>query len=152
MLHWCSSRFCLGPSLFLLYINDSTFCSDKFNYTLFADDTCLFSSHKDEEHLQNEINSGLISVKSLLINNKLSISISKLCYILFLKKKTNIEELSLKISNTNLERKQSTKYLGVVIDEHLTWKPHLSLILGKIRQDLGIICKLTHILPPKTLD
>ena len=39
----------LGPLLFLLYINDIVLSSDVFKFTLFADDTSLFYSHKNAE-------------------------------------------------------------------------------------------------------
>ena len=41
-----------------------------------------------------------------------------------------------------IEQKNYVKYLGVFIDEHLTWKEHISNISKKISRGVGIICKL----------
>lgn len=40
----------LGPSPFLLYINDIHVTAPKLSFNLFADDACLFYSSKDIRH------------------------------------------------------------------------------------------------------
>ena len=49
----------LGPLLFLLYINDIVLSSEVFKFTLFADDTSLFYSHKSKSEAINTINQEL---------------------------------------------------------------------------------------------
>ena len=49
--------------------------------------------------------------------------------------------------NVNLERKGCIKYLGVLIDEHLSWKHHINLITTKISKTVGLIAKLRHFVP-----
>ena len=46
----------LGPILFLLYINDFHYCSDLFDFHLFADDANQFFRHKNLATLQFNIN------------------------------------------------------------------------------------------------
>ena len=60
-------------------------------------------------------------------------------------------EISLNISNSDgsshaLERKQCIKYLGVMIDESLTWKYHIAFICSRISRNIGIISKLRYYL------
>ena len=55
-------------------------------------------------------------------------------------------EISLNTSNSDgfshaLERKQCIKYLGVMIDESLTWKYHIAFICSRISRNIGIIAK-----------
>ena len=38
------------------------------------------------------------------------------------------------------------KYLGVMIDESLTWKYHIAFICSRISRNIGIISKLRHYL------
>ena len=45
-----------------------------------------------------------------------------------------------------LERKKCIKYLGVMIDEHLTWKNHISFIRARISRNIGILSKLRYYL------
>ena len=52
-------RFYLGPSPFLLYINDLPLCSKTPRFILFADDTNILLSHYDPEILESLINTEL---------------------------------------------------------------------------------------------
>ena len=60
-------------------------------------------------------------------------------------------EISLNISNSDgsshvLERKQCIKYLGVMIDESLTWKHHIAFVCSRISRNIGIMSKLRYYL------
>jgi len=50
----------------------------------------------------------------------------------------------------DLERKDHVKYLGVIIDQHLSWKHHINYIALKISRNIGIISRLRHFVPLKT--
>ena len=53
----------------------------------------------------------------------------------------------------NLERETFVKYLGVLIDSHLSWKSHEDYISLKISKTIGIISRLWHFIPsPIVLD
>ena len=49
----------LGPLLFLLYINDLCDVSKALDFILFADDTNIFYSHKDQNYLMEIVNTEL---------------------------------------------------------------------------------------------
>ena len=49
------------------------------------------------------------------------------------------------------ERKDDVKYLGVIIDQHLSWKHHINYIALKISRNIGIISLFRHFVPLKTL-
>ena len=42
------------------------------------------------------------------------------------------------------------KYLGILIDKNLTWKPHIDLITLKVSKAIGIIARLLRLVPFKT--
>jgi len=67
----------LGPLLFILYINDFINSSEIFHKIIFADDTNLFTSHRNLHKLQDIVNSELTKVDSWFKCNKLSQNISK---------------------------------------------------------------------------
>ena len=54
-------------------------------------------------------------------------------------------------SYISLECKNYVKYLGVLIDENLSWKYHIAHIASKISKTIGIIASLRHFVPLNTL-
>ena len=53
--------------------------------------------------------------------------------------------------NVALECKEFVRYLGVIIDNNLSWKHHIDHVAIKISRTVGLICKLRHFLPKHTL-
>ena len=122
----------LGPLLFLLYINDIHNCSELISIVLFADDTNILYSHtclkKLNEIIQVEIN----KITDWLNANKLSINTEKTKFILF-RTKNKKPKYTINISiNINIKKVKNTTFLGIVIDEFLTWCNHLDLITKKL--------------------
>ena len=60
----------LGPLLFLVYINDIAINYNILNFQLFADDTCIFYSHKNMKTLETTLNNELVNASNWLIANK----------------------------------------------------------------------------------
>ena len=54
-------------------------------------------------------------------------------------------------NNSKLEWKFECKYLGVILDSCLTWKPHIEYMCNKLRPKIGLLSRLRHILPCKEL-
>ena len=52
----------------------------------------------------------------------------------------------LKINETEIQREQAPKFLGVIIDENLTWKNHIDLIENKISKNIGVLFKASKVL------
>ena len=148
----------LGPLLFLIYINDIYNVSDKLEFYLFADDTNLLYADKNLKSLETTMNLELSKVCEWLTANKLSLNIKKTNFVIFhpYQKRLN-HEVTLKIYDNHthkqfsLERKDYIKYLGVLIDNHLTWKYHISHVASKISRNIGIIARLRHFTPFSTL-
>ena len=116
--------FILRPLLFSIYINDLPKAS-QFETRLYADDTALILSEKELDILNKNINKELIKVKNWLNKNKLSPNLAKTKYMLI---KPIIKNFHL---DQQFERSYSTKYLGLIFDEDLTWKPHLHYMQKK---------------------
>ena len=51
------------------------------------------------------------------------------------------EGLYTMINNIAIKRVSNVKFLGVIIDEHLTWKSHINLVKNKAAKMIGIIKK-----------
>ena len=142
----------LGPLLFLLYINDLANVSDKLFSVLFADDTNVFVSGKNINDLVSTLNCELSKLVSWLNCNKLSLNLTKTNFMLFHHSKLPCTMLGdIVINNHVIERVSSTKFLGIVLDETLSWKDHLKFIKQKIAKVIGIICKCRKLLYKRTL-
>ena len=59
--------------------------------------------------------------------------------------------VNLKIDNENLAEVEKTKFLGVMIDNKLTWKYHVNYIAGKIARGIGILIKARTFLKKETM-
>ena len=143
----------LGPLLFILYINEISNSSNLLKFILFADDTNVFFSGKDISTLNHVVNNELEKVANWLIANQLSINLKKTNYIIFKprQKMLDYNKFSIQIKNASIERKESTKFLGVIVDEHLCLKDHISAVASKISKSIGIISKSRYYLSQKSL-
>ena len=141
----------LGPLLFLLYINDLPNASNFF-VKLFADDTFLSLSSHNFNELKRKTNSEIKKIYNWLIANKLTLNVKKSKFMIISKRKgVNKNCFKLKINGVLLERCSSYKYLGLFIDESLTWKDHVKHICQKLSKVCGILSKIRHCVDMKTL-
>ena len=97
--------------------------SNIFQFFLFADDTTIFYQSKPQDNVSDIINKELVNVSNWLSANKLNLNVSKSNFLHFhhgqLHSKPSID---IKINGIKVDEKDSTKYLGVIIDNKLNWK------------------------------
>ena len=117
----------LGPLLFLIYINDFPNSSNKLSFILFADDSNLFFSHSDLAFLTDTVNSELKSVVNWFRANKLSLNISKTCYMLFSNTVCDLPR-KIMIDDSTIVKTDCCKFLGLYIDSRLTWRNHIDYL------------------------
>ena len=100
---------CLGPLLFLIYVNDLPRALKISRTSMFADDTCLYHQSSDVYLLNEAINKDLTDVDNWLKGNKLSLNVVKTHSMLISTKrklkglKSKNESLRLKIRVDELE-------------------------------------------------
>ena len=140
----------LGPLLFLLYINDMKNCSKILKFIQFADDTTLLFSSNNIAHLRNTLETEANKVFIWLAANKLIINLTKTYSMLFTNKHGNLK-LPLQIQNINIEEKSEFSFLGVIIDNKLTWKHHIQHITNKVSKSIAILRLLRHKFPKHIL-
>jgi len=142
----------LGPILFLLYINDLALISPTLFFILFADDTNVFYSHGSWQELARIVYKELSKIADWFCANKLTLNLDKTNFILFRshRKAPPGDNLDLLINNTPIEQVESAKFLGVHIDQHLTWSIHINHISAKIAKNVGILTRIAYLLPKTT--
>ena len=131
----------LGPLFFLLCINDLPNVSEKLFAILFADDTSVFLEGKDLAEITNTLNAELAKLTFWLSANKLTLNTSKSHFMIFhrAKLKSSDTKIPVILSNTILEQVTFIKFLGVIIDNKLTFERHIVYTKNKISKGLGII-------------
>ena len=120
---------------------------------MYADDTSLYISDKNVKKLVEKSNKELARVDDWLIANKLTLNVSKTNFILFRPPKGKKLQAKpvVSIRGKQIERVSSTKFLGVYVDQHLSWKTHMKNLLIKLRCSLGAVCKVKLLLNRATL-
>ena len=124
----------LGPLLFLVYVNDIMKACVKCNFTLYADNTVLFYSAKSALELQSSLNLDLFYLSNWFARNRSTLNPSKCKFIVFGSpaKLAKLNEVELCINDYTLDRVASFKYLGVILNQSLTWADHIEVISNKI--------------------
>ena len=141
----------LGPLLFLIYINDLYLVCNHCTPILFADDTNLFISGVDIDHMQNILNDELHHISQWLMTNKLSLNVKKTHYMVIIKKRIARSGMMIKINGQAISEVSKTKFWGVIIDNKINWKDHISYIAGKVSRGIGMMIKARKYLQKEAL-
>ena len=117
---------CLGPLLFLLYINDLPNIPEVLHFYLFADDTNIYYEADNMEKLETVVNKELRKLGTWLIGNRLSLNIDKTNFLIFhLYNKPLKQRITLKIHKKAISESDYMNYLGIMVDSTLTWNIHI---------------------------
>ena len=154
----------LGPMLFLIYINDLVYsqcdcksnccesnCMDIASFILYADDTNLFVSGKTVDEVMDKVNNILGKLKLYFEANYLHLNIKKSKIIHFKSPRDNslTPNYNIKFNDKELEHKTEIKFLGVKIEERLSWVPHIRFVTNKVRCSIAHLYEMRRIIPKK---
>ena len=140
---------CLGPILFLLFINDLPE-GILSNVRLFADDCVLYKdiySHQDCIELQND----LMKLGIWEHNWLMKFNVSK-CHSMRISRHRTDKQInySYTLHGQKLDEVKETKYLGVTITNTLDWTPHIHNITTKATKTLGLLRRNLSLAPRET--
>ena len=139
----------LGPLFFLIYINDLATTSDDLKYILFADDTTLILSDKNFSSLTQRTNSELERISQWAVMNRLTINTDKTESMIFSNRPYSLNENEVKLGPSNIHPKQFCKFLGVFIDDKISFTPHVKHISDKLSKSAGILYRIRDCLTPE---
>ena len=145
----------LGPSLFLLYVNDLKNASSVLDPIMFSDDTNFLYTHSNIQKLFSTMNEELASINQWLTSNKLSLNAKKTKSSCFHEpSKANDIPLmlpKLTISDHVIERQEFIKFFRVLLDENLNRKEDIKHTENKIAKNIGLLCQTRPFLEKNTL-
>ena len=156
----------LGPLLFLLYINDIINCYNNnmhCHFILYADDTNIFVIDISRDRAIEKANIILKAVSNYMKSNLLHINLDKCCYIHFsplfrqISEESNVpnnnnnESVNVTLDGHVIKEVKQTKFLGVIIDNKLSWLPHISYLENKLKVALGAIKRIRQHIPDKNI-
>ena len=151
----------LGPLLFLIYVNDIYRCSQSFDFYLFADDTNLLYSNKDLKDVETVVTMMRNLLKWVIgwMQTNVFLALVNLTLLYSIPPYQHKPDctIQLEISNNDfnksvpLEQKRFVKYLGILIDNNLSWKYHIDYISSKVSKGIGMIARLRNLIPLATL-
>ena len=138
----------LGPLLFSLFVNDMPGIVKSCDLALYADDTCLFTSSRDPKEIAKRANEDLSILSKWLKDNKLMVNPKK-CEVMFMgthqrlkKMQDMIEDCHFYIDGDEIQKVEHCKYLGVIIDQNLSWNNHIAHIEKKIIKCIYLLRRL----------
>ena len=119
---------------------------------LFADDANIYFETDDHNRLIKTVNREHKKVKAWMDCNKLALNIDKTNFVVFHSPKKKLPELTpLKFGKKIIKRTKYVEFLGVLVDEHLSWKYHICKLRKKLSRTTGLFFKLRHWISLSTL-
>lgn len=131
----------LGPVLFLLLTNDMpSGLGDTCHTVMYADDTALTTANKSMDTLQINLTTLYSKTKDYCKNNDLVLNEKKTVQMTFSNLRGNPET-----TIPDIETKNNTKHLGIIIDNKLTWKPQIDQLCKRLSASNYVIRRIKQI-------
>ena len=129
----------LGPLLFLLYVNDMNLAVRSSIVHHFADDTNLLYSNRSLKKIKTVVEKDLAYLYDWLCANRLSLNAGKTEFIIFRPSRKKLDlRITLRLHHTKLFESPKIKYLGLILDNKLNWKPHIMELSKKLGRAVGL--------------
>ena len=131
-----------------LYINDLPAATAfPLQTALFADDITIFASGKKTDSISSRLNAIMPCVNQWLLDNGLSLNVAKSkCMLIHPRRALNIA-----FNGSIIEQVETFKLLGVIIDHHLHWRPHIDSIVKSAPRNVHLMRRLSWFLPVNAL-
>ena len=143
--HGVSQGLVLGQLLFLIYISDLNYVVKHSAVRHFADDTNLLYSSSSLKSINKCINHDLKLIVHLLRGNRIYLNVDKTEIILIRpKSKTSSKNINFRISGQKAAPTTHTRYLGILVDHHLSWDQHLKMLKPKLNRANGLLAKVRY--------
>ena len=121
---------------------------------MYADDTSLSNSVKTCEDINEKVIPKMLQISDWLKANKLSLNVIKTEFMLLGSSQRILKFgsfIAIRVDNNLIRRTSFVKYLGVIIDETLSWDMQIDSISKKVRKNIGVIKHVRDSVPKESL-
>jgi len=132
----------LGPLLFIIYINDIIeVCPEGCNIKMFADDTLIYVSGESSTDIEIKINTVFNIIEHWMNMNKLKMNAGKTKYMIVrsIRKEVRGNIILKCLDGIEIERVETMKYLGIIIDDRLRFQDQCDYMLKKIGKKVSFL-------------
>ena len=136
---------CLGPILFLIYINDLPHSLDVNNCILFADDSTLMLIENDFQKLMNKFSNEMRQLIDWCDINRFDINWSKTEIMFVTNKRKIILPDYITFESNMIKVVSEFKLLGITFDNKLTFKKYISDLKRNVNQRIYAIKNLFYL-------
>ena len=145
----------LGPLLFIIYTSDLPSCLPlECKLFMYADDSTITCSSSNINEIENNLNTVLGRIYDWCVRNKLTINANKTKSMLIgSKQKVCNADLNVSIAGSSVVQVQVkyVKCLRVIIDESLSWGPHVEYVKKTVSSNLGMLNRIRNCVPQSSL-
>lgn len=121
----------LNPLLYALYISDIPIPSN-VQLAMYGDDIAIYTSSHHPNKIIEDLNAVLNNLRNYFVQWKIKINVDKLQAIIFpMKQHQQMPSIPICYENRIVHLEQSIKYLGITLDEMLTFKEHIKAVMDK---------------------
>ena len=143
----------LGPLFFIIYVNDMMRACEGLDLVLFADDTNIFAEGRNPAELFGRANRGLEELSRWFRCNRLTLNLKKTEYVYFAGPRRHGEAPpgGLKIGGGEVRGVDGACFLGVWVDEGLSWTGQIEQVRAKVGRLLGVLGRARSVLGGRAL-
>lgn len=139
----------LGPTLFLMFINDLPLFMEHSDADCYADDTTIHAYAKTQAEVESKLQNDGNNARSWSKQNKMILHCDKTtCMIVGTRYTTqNVNQLDIHIDSDKIKTVTSQKLLGVNIDQNLLWTEHIDYLCSTITSKISLLKQLSLFIP-----
>jgi ribonuclease HI len=128
----------ISPLLFLIMIDDLPQKLQDVDVSLFADDTAIFKTSKNINHLNKVMQKNMDAIQQWADMWGFKISTEKTVIVLFTNS-SGKSKVNISLKGIPLKVKGSVKFLGMIFDQRLTWCEHIKYIKAKTQRRINLL-------------
>ena len=99
---------------------------------MFANNTSILNKSPNNVQLQSDLNSVVGQLNDWFQDNLITLNLEKTYFIQFINKSICNSDKQIKIDNNHITTVNEIKFLGLIIDNKLSWKGHINHIILKL--------------------
>ena len=144
----------LGPLLFILYMNDLPSCLSNGHMTMYADDTSSSKAVRTLDEIREYVIPSLQKISDWLKANKLGLNAVKTEFMISgsnQRIKMFDELIAIRVDDHLITRTNWTKYLGIIVDDNLSWELQIDHVSKKINQNIDVMKHIKSCVPKESL-